>query len=50
MGLCKNICKVNIIEESLEKAIRLGKVSDGKERPLLITLKEENKKGKYFRT
>ena len=36
--------KKNITEESLEKAIRLGKVSDDKERPLLITLKEENKK------
>ena len=38
------------MEESLEKAIRLDKASDDKERPLLITKKEENKKGKYFRT
>ena len=44
----RNICKVNITEESLEKAIRLGKVSDDKERPLLITLKEENKKREIF--
>ena len=50
IGLCRNICKINITEESLEKAIRLSKVSDDKERLLLITLKEENKKGKYFRT
>ena len=48
IALCRNICKVNIIEESLEKAIRLGKVSDDKERPLLITLKEENKKREIF--
>ena len=40
IGLCRNICKVNITEESLEKAIKLSKVSDDKERPLLITLKE----------
>ena len=32
------------------KAIILGKASGDKERPLLITLKEEDKKGKYFRT
>ena len=45
--MCRNICKVNITEESL-KAIRLSKVSDDKERPLLITLKEENKKREIF--
>ena len=50
MGLCKNICKVKIKEESLEKAIRLGKASDDKERPLLITLKEENTKRTHFKT
>ena len=48
IGLCRNICKVNITEESLEKAIRLSKVSDDKERPLLTTLKEENKKREIF--
>ena len=32
------------MEESPEKAIRLGKASDDKERPLLIILKEENTK------
>ena len=36
------------MEESLEKAIRLGKASEDKERLLLITLKEENKKGEIF--
>ena len=50
MGLCKNICKLNITEENLEKAFKLGKASGEKEIPLLLTLKEENKKGKYFRT
>ena len=49
MGLCKNISKVNIMEESLEKAIRLGKASDDKEKPLLVTLKEENKKKEIFK-
>lgn len=39
MQLVKNICNVNIMEESLDKAIRLGKASEDKERPLLITLK-----------
>ena len=37
------------MEESLEKAIRLGRASDDKERPLLVTLKEENKKREIFK-
>ena len=49
MGLCKNICKVNIMEESWEKATRLGKASDDKERPLLVIFKEENKKREIFK-
>ena len=48
MGLYKNICKVNITEESFEKAIKLGKISDDKERPMLITLKEENNQREIF--
>ena len=37
------------MEESLEKAIRLGKASADKERPLLVTLKEVNKKREIFK-
>ena len=35
--------------KSLEKAIRLEKALDEKERPLLVTLKEENKKREIFK-
>ena len=48
MGVCKNILKVNITEDSLEKIIRLGKITEDKDRPLLITLKEETKKREIF--
>ena len=47
-GVCKNILKVNITEDSLEKIIRLVKITEDKDRPLLITLKEP-KRGKYSR-
>ena len=47
-GVCKNILKVNITEDSLEKIIRLGKITEDKDRPLLITLKEETKKREIF--
>ena len=46
--MCKNILKVNITEDSLEKIIRLGKITEDKDRPLLITLKEETKKREIF--
>ena len=47
-GVCKNILKVNITEDSLEKIIRLGKITEDKDRQLLITLKEETKKREIF--
>ena len=47
-GVCKNILIVNITEDSLEKVIRLGKITEDKDRPLLITLKEETKKREIF--
>ena len=40
VGLCKNICKINMSNDNIERAIRLGKVTEDKERPLLITLKD----------
>ena len=44
VGLCKAICQVN-------KAIRLWKLNEEKDQPLLITLKEEKKrKGNYSKT
>ena len=46
--MCKNILKVNITEDSLEKIIRLGKITEDKDRTLLITLKEETKKREIF--
>ena len=39
---------VNITKDSLEKIIRLGKITEDKDRPLLITLKEETKKREIF--
>ena len=43
VGLSKTICQVNITEEAVSKAIRLGKLNEEKDWPLLITLKEEEK-------
>ena len=43
VGLSKRICQVNITEEVISRAIRLGKLNEEKDRPLLITLKEEEK-------
>ena len=48
VGLAKNICQVNITEEAISKAIRLGKINEEKDPPLLITLKEEAKKRELF--
>ena len=48
IGLSKTICQINITEEAISKAIRLGKLNEEKDRPLLITLKEEEKKIKLF--
>ena len=42
--LCKNICKINMTNDHIKRAIRLGKVTEDKERPLLIMPKDESKK------
>ena len=34
--------------DNIERAIRLGKVTEDQDRPLLITLKDENKKCEVF--
>ena len=34
--------------DHIERAIRLGKVTEGKDRPLLVTMKDENKKREVF--
>ena len=44
IGFCKSILKVNFDKEMIARAIRLGKVTEGKTRPLLISLEEEDKK------
>ena len=48
VGLSKTICQVNITEEAISRAIWLGKLKKEKDRPLLITLKEEEKKRQLF--
>ena len=48
VGLSKTICQVNITEEAISRAIRLGKLNEEKDQPLLITLKEEEKKRQLF--
>ena len=48
VGLSKTICQVNITKEAISKAIRLGKLNEEKDRPLLIILKEEEKKRQLF--
>ena len=48
VGLSKTICQVNITEEAISKAISLGKLNEENDRPLLITLKEEEKKRQLF--
>ena len=48
VGLSKTICQVNITEETISRTIRLGKLNEEKDRPLLITLKEEEKKRQLF--
>ena len=49
VGLCKNICKIKFNENDISKIIRLGKVTEDKERPLLVTISEEIKKREIFR-
>ena len=42
--LCRSYCKINFAEECIAGALRLGKKTEGKERPLLISLMEKNKR------
>ena len=48
IGLCKNICHMNISDRDINRTVRLGKVVEDKDRPLLIMLKEEDKKRELF--
>ena len=48
IGLCKSIIKITFDQGMIERAIRLGKTTDDKQRPLLISLKEESKKREIF--
>ena len=36
VGLCRNICKIDITSRDVRKAVRLGKAIQNNERPLLI--------------
>ena len=44
VGLCRNICKIDITSSDVRKAVRLGKATQYNERPLLIAMDEETKK------
>ena len=48
VGLCRNICKIDITSWDVRKAVRLGKATQNNERPLLITMDEETKKQEIF--
>lgn len=48
IGLCKNIINITFDQSMIDRAIRLGKATEGKDRPLLVSLKEENKKREIF--
>ena len=43
VGLCRNICKIDITCRDVRKAVRLGKATQNNERPLLITMDEETR-------
>ena len=38
VGLCRNICKIDITSRDVRKAVRLGKATQNNKRPLLITM------------
>ena len=40
VGLCRNICKIDITSRDVRKAVRLGKVTQNNERPLPIAMDE----------
>ena len=44
VGLCRNICKLDITSRDVRRAVRLGKATENNERPLLIAMDEETKK------
>ena len=48
IGLSMNICHVGISYMDINRAGRLGKVVEDKDRPLLVMLKEEDKKREIF--
>ena len=48
VGFCKGIININFDQSMIERIIRLGKAMDDKHQPLLISLKEEDKKRDIF--
>ena len=48
VGLCRNICKIDITSRDVRRAVRLGKATENNERPLLIAMDEETKKQEIF--
>ena len=48
VGLCRNICKIDITSKDVRRAVRLGKATENNERPLLIVMDEETKKQEIF--
>ena len=48
VGLCRNICKIDITSTDVRRAVRLGKATENNERPLLIAMDEETKKREIF--
>ena len=42
-------CNIRLLDESIERAIRLGKKEEGTNRPLLISFKDEEDKRELFR-
>ena len=48
VGLCRNICKIDITSRDVRRAVRLGKATKNNGRPLLIAMDEETKKQEIF--
>ena len=48
VGLCRNICKIDITSRDVRRAVRLGKATENNERLLLIAMDEETKKREIF--
>ena len=48
VGLCRNICKIDITSRDVRRVVRLGKATENNGRPLLIAMDEETKKRKIF--